>query len=390
MKNPIALIIGTRPEGIKMIPVYHAFKKAGIPVVLCSTAQHQHLLDEIFSLFDVYPDFQLGVGKAHQDLFHITANGLLAIQQFIRDINPSWIGVQGDTTTAFAAALAAFYESIPVIHVEAGLRTPTIKLPFPEEFNRRAIDMLAKIHCAPHDDAVNRLCEERIEQSAIVKTGNTVVDALHLIKSKIEDGSICPSPTLVDAIQKKQYRQSVLITTHRRESFGRGIRAILQTVKNMAIAFPDIRFFYPYHPNPNVLEALKEIDLASVENILLSAPLAYQDLVYLLLNVDWVATDSGGIIEEAVTLCKPVLIMRNETERMEAVDAGAAQLVGTDAPTIFAAMQKLARGESSFKQVPHLYGDGDAAQKIIQAFLRVENQHLQRRQPLVTTAATAF
>lgn len=366
MKNPVLLVIGTRPEGIKMIPVYFALKKAQIPVLLCSTAQHTNLLDEVFTLFDVKPDIELSVMKVGQDLFHITESVLNKMKDLIRSIKPSWVVVQGDTTTAMAAAMAAFYERIPIAHVEAGLRTASIHSPFPEEFNRRVIGMIANLHCVPTTLAMNNLLSEKIDKSNIVHTGNTVVDALYMIREKILTHEIEIDPAIKAIVaSKKIYRQLVLLTIHRRESFGQDIRTILNVVKELALAHPDVLFFYPYHPNPNVMAALDDVDLKDIPNICLSKPVAYKELVYILLHVDWVATDSGGICEESVSLGKPVIILRNETERIEAVWERAAKLVGTQREKLFTAMKQMIEKPMNQNQPRSIYGDRYAAQKIV-------------------------
>ncbi|HEX2978504.1 MAG TPA: UDP-N-acetylglucosamine 2-epimerase (non-hydrolyzing) [Candidatus Babeliales bacterium] len=367
--NPILLVIGTRPEGIKMIPLYFQLKKALMPVILCATNQHTDLLQEVFDIFQVKPDVELSIMRPGQDLFHITTETLEKIKPVFEKFQPSWVVVMGDTTTAMAASLAAFYCQIPVAHVEAGLRTSTIYAPYPEELNRRIISTITGLHFAPTSLAVGNLLAERADRRAVVHTGNTVVDALFMLKEKIINGAIEVDQQLKMAVEQKdiKYRQLVLVTAHRRESFNGGIANILRAVKNAALENPDILFFYPYHPNPNVLKAIEQEGITNIHNIYLCKPLSYKNLVYLLLNVDWVATDSGGICEEAVSLGKKVLILREETERMEAVWAGLATLIGTQYENIFEAIKKMISQAHNSSTMQTIYGDGHAAEKMVSA-----------------------
>ncbi len=252
--HPIVLIIGTRPEGIKMAPVYHALKKANLPVVIISTLQHDQLLRDVLKVFDVTPDFELNIMRLGQDLFYITQSVLQKTKEIYKQINPAFVLVQGDTTSSMAAALSAFYLHIPVGHIEAGLRTDDIHEPFPEEMNRRVISTIAKYHFAPTQTALENLLAHGIHHSKVFNTGNTVVDALRIIKEKINSGvcsidsTICKQVTLA----KKQHKKIMLLTAHRRESFNGGIEQILQTVKNELQNNDDLICFYPYHPNPHV------------------------------------------------------------------------------------------------------------------------------------------
>lgn len=377
MSGSILMIIGTRPEGIKMIPLYHALKKANLPVLLCSSNQHHELLQEVFTIFDVRPDIEFSVMKPGQDLFHITTATLENIKSVLIKHSPSWVVVQGDTTTAMAAAVSAFYLHIPVAHLEAGLRTDSIKSPFPEEFNRRTISTLASIHFAPTALAASNLLAERIDRSSIIITGNTVVDALHVMREKFRKKELIVDQRLNELVaqRKVRFEQLVLVTAHRRESFGAGMINIVSAVKKMASERPDILFFYPYHPNPAVLRALEQVDLTQSKNIVLCKPLSYANLVYLLLEVDWVATDSGGICEEAVSLGKPVLILRNETERMEAVWNGNAKLTGTDYDQLLYYMNMQADAVKVKTKNNTIYGNGTACEKIVTIFQRfLENK----------------
>ncbi len=375
MTKPIVLIIGTRPEGIKMVPVYFALKRAQLPVVICSTTQHNELLSEVFDLFDIIPDFQLDIMRSGQDLFHVTNAVLERVKKVFNEVDPSLVMVQGDTTSTMAAALAAFYMHIPVAHVEAGLRTPSIEYPFPEELNRRVVSLIATLHFAPTAQAVGNLLAERIDRSCVFYTGNTVVDTLRIMKNKIEKDESFISENIRTAVQrcKKNNRQLVLLTAHRRESFTGGIKNILTATKECAQKRTDLCFFYPYHPNPQVLKAIEEVNVKDCDSIILSKPISYKDLVYVLLHADWVATDSGGICEEAVSLQKQVLILRNETERMEGVWGGFAHLVGTKTSNIIKHMLKIANmkkkelttAQSIFGGA--IFGDGYASEKIVTA-----------------------
>jgi UDP-N-acetylglucosamine 2-epimerase (non-hydrolysing) len=368
--NPILLIIGTRPEGIKMMPLYFELKKSSIPVMICATNQHTDLLQEVFGIFQVKPDIELSIMKPGQDLFHITSATLEKIKPILEQVRPSWVVAMGDTTTAMAASLAAFYSHIPVAHVEAGLRTSTIYAPYPEELNRRVISTITSLHFAPTSLAVGNLLSERIDRQAIIHTGNTVVDALLTLKEKINNQEIEIDENLKKRVEQKniRYRQLVLVTAHRRESFKGGIANILRAIKTATLKHKDVLFLYPYHPNPNVLKAIEQEEIAQIENIYLCRPLSYTNLVYLLLNVDWVATDSGGITEEAVSLGKKTLILREETERMEAVWSGYAIMVGTNYEKILKAIEHMISREHNLSNMQTIYGDGHAAQKMVAAF----------------------
>lgn len=376
--RPIVLMVGTRPEAIKMIPVYFAFKKAGLPVLLCSSGQHSTLLDSVFSLFDVKPDFSLQIMKDQQDLFYITSQVLEKTKQLFDAVKPSLILVQGDTTTTMASALAGFYLKIPIGHVEAGLRTKSIFDPYPEELNRRIATLITQYHFAPTAHAVANLMAERIDKSTIYLTGNTVVDALRIVKEHIQNKKIAISKSIETFVaDAKQQRQSiVLLTTHRRESFNGGIEQILHAIKQCALMHEKIIFYYPVHPNPLVRAAVKKSNIATIKNIVLSEPIEYGDLVYLLDNAEWIATDSGGICEEAVSLAKRVLILRNDTERPEAILSGYATLTGTDAKNILHAMQQLLCNKQEIYSTKSPFGDGYAAQKITKILHENFNTHV--------------
>lgn len=364
--QPVLIVVGTRPEGIKMMPVYLALQKEGIPVVLCSTSQHDQLLTEVFEVFQVKPDYELKIMKPGQDLFHITTTVLERIKEVYAQVNPAVVLVQGDTTTVMAASLAAFYSHIPIGHIEAGLRTGDRYAPYPEEANREIIGLLASYHFAPTANSMANLLAEGKSRTSVFCTGNTVVDALSYIEQKIMQGALLPRLDLERAVagcaisgQKK-----ILLTAHRRESFDGGITRILKTVKKVAKERPDLFFFYPYHPNPAVKTAMQEADFHATDNIFLTEPLTYKDLVYLLLSVDMVATDSGGIQEEAVSLGKPVAVLRDKSERMEGVWDGLATLVGTDEEKLYN-MLMMCHKSTKHMAKKFIYGDGYAAQKIV-------------------------
>lgn len=366
--GPIILIIGTRPEGIKMAPVYHALKKAGYSVVTVCTMQHDRLLTDVLELFNIVPDYTLDVMRLGQDLFYLTQAVLQKTKKIFSDLAPSLVLVQGDTTSSMAAALAAFYLHIPVGHIEAGLRTDDLYAPFPEEMNRRVISVIAQYHFAPTQHALSQALSYGVNQDQIFCVGNTVVDALHIITQLIEHD---PNRIRADiaaqvALSKQAGKKIVLLTMHRRESFGDPMVRVLHTVKRIAMENPDIIWIYPYHPNPQVLSALEQVCLQDIPNIVLLEPLSYLNMVYLLNASDLVLTDSGGVQEEAVSLLKPVLVLREKTERMEGVVAGLAHVVGTDPQRIQQTLSAVLFGNTCHAiDAAHTYGDGRAAQKIV-------------------------
>jgi UDP-N-acetylglucosamine 2-epimerase (non-hydrolysing) len=380
MTSPIILIIGTRPEGIKMMPLYFALKKAHLPVIICSTTQHSELLDEVFQLFNVTPEFRLDIMKPGQDLFHITQEGLNKTKAIFLKVNPTLVLVQGDTTSSMSAALSAFYLGIPVGHVEAGLRTDDIRIPFPEEMNRRFISMIAHYHFAPTAQNVANLLAEGICREKIFCTGNTVVDALRLIREQISNGTMPIDPVIMKKVDECRQlgKQIILLTTHRRESFNGGIESILTAVKEFAQTTPDVCIFYPFHLNPKVLEAIEKTKIIKTPNIFMSKPLAYKELVYILMHADLIATDSGGIQEEAISLGKPVLVLREKTERVEGLWEGLAVLVGCNAATILYHLRRFINAADQQERVPStMYGDGYAAQKIAQILINKRSQLMQ-------------
>lgn len=375
---PVLLIIGTRPEGIKMAPVYHALERAGIPTVVCSTMQHNQLLTEVLELFEITPDISLNIMRSGQDLFYLTQAVLQKTKETYRAIQPSLVLVQGDTTSSMAAAMAAFYLGISIGHVEAGLRTDDIQVPFPEEMNRRLISMISTYHFAPTPAAVANLLAHGVMQEKIFCTGNTVVDALYSIQEKINSRAVTIRSDIKNRVisSKQKGHDIALLTVHRRESFDGPLENILRTVKEWAMAHTDTDWFYPYHPNPRVVQAIRTIGLMDIPNLYLCEPVSYKELVYLLDVAAYVLTDSGGIQEEAVSLGKPVLVLREKTERMEGVLIGGAYVVGTDPEAIRVGMEWAVSYPRRVKrELSHVYGDGHAAERIV-AFIQAQYDQL--------------
>lgn len=382
-ESPVVLIVGTRPEGIKMAPVYHALKRAGIATVLCCTSQHTDLLDEVFKLFEIEPDIRLDIMRPGQDLFYVTQAVLQKTKEVFLSVQPSLVLVQGDTTSSMAASLAAFYLGIPVGHIEAGLRTDDVFLPFPEEMNRRAVSTMATYHFAPTPAAVAHLLRMGISNDRIFCTGNTIVDALHMIREKIQHNQVAIRSDIKERVQAAQNagKKVALLTVHRRESFNGPIESILQTVKEWTQSHPNVMWIYPYHPNPNVISAISALSLKNLDSLYLCEPLSYQELVYILDAANYVLTDSGGIQEEAVSLAKPVLVLREKTERMEGVFVGGARIVGHDKEAIIKGMEWASSfSTGSFRSHEQIYGDGHAAEKIV-AFVQAQHDQFISEEP---------
>lgn len=360
----IMVIFGTRPEAIKMAPVIHALHEhPEFTPIVCVTAQHREMLDQVLALFSITPDIDLDLMQQGQDLPSLTARVLTMLDPVLAQHTPDAILVQGDTTTTFAAALAAFYRKIPVGHIEAGLRTGDIHSPFPEEMNRLLTTRLAHWHFAPTPYNKDTLIKEGVNPDTIHVTGNPVIDALLEIKQRIESKA-CSKKTL-GWIEKYQ-RPYILVTGHRRESFGEGFESICQALKQLATTHPELDIIYPVHLNPQVQEPVNRI-LGGTDNVHLIAPLDYEAFVAAMTNALFILTDSGGVQEEAPSLGKPVLVMRDKTERIEALEAGV-RLVGTDMETIINECEKLLGDEKYFQQLAgaiNPYGDGTAATKII-------------------------
>lgn len=365
----LLLVFGTRPEAIKMAPLIEQFKKHNLDFKVCVTAQHRQMLDQVLELFEIYPDYDLDIMGKSQSLSDITSAILQKIQPVIDDYHPTTIFVHGDTATTLATSLAAYYNRIDVAHIEAGLRTHNIYSPWPEEGNRRLTGVIARYHFAPTQTTRDNLLNEGVAQDQIYITGNTVVDALLLAIQKIDR-----NPTLLDKLNRQfDYLANcriVLITGHRRENFGNGFENICQAVSELAAAFPDVQFVYPVHLNPNVREPVNRL-LNGKDNIHLIEPLDYFSFVHLMRLSTIILTDSGGIQEEALSLGKPVLVMRDTTERPEAVQAGTVKLVGTSSQTIVNAVRQLLTDEEEYQKMAEAhnpYGDGAASHRIVSIF----------------------
>ena len=365
--KPIILVVGTRAEAIKLIPLYLALKKEKINALLCGTFQHSDMLDQVCQIFDVIPDFNLNVMKHGQDLFYLNTVILEKTKEVYKQTDTALVLVHGDTTTTMAAAMAAFYLHIPIGHVEAGLRTGNMQSPFPEEMNRRVVGQIADYHFAPTAFSAANLLSEGVKRERVYCTGNTIVDALLQMKDKISKNEILIDEKIKSLMQacKEKKQKTMLLTAHRRESFDGGLLRIFGAIKKFAQAHSDVFIFYPVHPNPNVLSAVKESGIESVKNIYTCDPLFYKELVYLLLNVDFVATDSGGIQEEAVSLGKKVLVLRDITERWEGVWDGSEKLVGTDPELILTGLDEFYSLDQTDNEMSTVYGDGHACRRIV-------------------------
>lgn len=359
----ILLAFGTRPEAIKMAPVIRALEAhPNLQPVTCVTAQHRHMLDQILGLFDIAPEFDLDLMQPDQDLAKLSARILENLTPVLRQVKPDAVLVQGDTTTTFMAALASFYLQVPVGHIEAGLRTGDLQAPFPEEANRVLTSRLARWHFAPTENNREALIREGIPTDQIHKTGNTVIDALHWMQARIERGE---SSNETQELLSQFNRPFILVTGHRRESFGHGFESICQALKSVSENHPDLDIVYPVHLNPNVQEPVLRL-LGSRPNIHLIDPLGYEPFTALMGRSQLVITDSGGVQEEAPALGKPVLVTRNKTERTEALDAGV-RLVGTDQDAIGSEVDRLLNDPSYYQKMSNAvnpYGDGTAASRI--------------------------
>ena len=367
----VLLVFGTRPEAIKMAPLVKAFEaEPSIISKVCVTAQHREMLDQVLDMFEIKPDYDLDIMKPGQDLFDVTSNVLLGLKNVLSDFQPDIVLVHGDTSTTSSAALAAFYSKVKVGHVEAGLRTGDIYSPWPEEANRQITGVLANYHFAPTTTSQDNLLRENKNPKDIIVTGNTVIDALFLALDKIEKNE-----TLKNQIIEKinsEYKLSddkkiILVTGHRRENHGQGFINICEALKTIATNNPDIDIVYPVHLNPNVQKPVNEI-LSNTPNVYLINPLQYESFLYLMNKSYFIITDSGGVQEEAPSLGKPVLVMRDTTERPEALDAGTVKLVGTNKELIIKEAQKLLDDEDEYNTMAKAhnpYGDGKACEKIV-------------------------
>ena len=381
MKKKVMLVFGTRPEAIKMAPLVKAFQKhpEEVETVVCVTGQHREMLDQVLRIFNVVPDYDLNIMKSGQDLYDITSRVVLGMRDVLKESQPDVVLVHGDTTTSMAAALAAFYLQIPVGHVEAGLRTHNIYSPWPEEMNRQITGRIATFNLSPTALSRQNLLEEGVSEDKIIVTGNTVIDALHMMVERIKSDATL-SVTLQSELKSRGYdvgrladgtRRMVLITGHRRENFGEGFKHICQAIKTLSERYPEVDFVYPMHLNPNVRRPIKEVlgdALTADNNLFFIEPLEYLDFVFLMEKSNIVLTDSGGIQEEAPGLGKPVLVMRDTTERPEALEAGTVKLVGTDYDKIVSHVSQLLDSREHYEQMSKAvnpYGDGLACSRIV-------------------------
>ncbi len=382
----IMSVFGTRPEAIKMAPLVKELAKHTdrFRSVVCVTGQHRQMLDQVLRIFDIQPDYDLDIMQQGQDLYDVTSRVLLGMRDVLRRARPDIVLVHGDTTTSTAAALAAFYEQIPVGHVEAGLRTHDIYSPWPEEMNRQITGRIATYHFSPTPLSRANLTAEGVADEKIVVTGNTVIDALYMVVDKIKSDESLDAE-LGNVLREAGYdparlsdgRRMVLITGHRRENFGEGFINMCRAIKHLTERYPEVDFVYPMHLNPNVRKPIHEVfgeDLTNLGNMFFIEPLEYLSFVYLMEKADVVLTDSGGIQEEAPGLGKPVLVMRDPTERPEALSAGTVRLVGTDYDRIVGEVSRLLDDESAYEAMSRAvnpYGDGKACGRIIEALDRV-------------------
>ncbi len=367
-KKKILTVFGTRPEAIKMAPLVHALANdERFEAKCCVTAQHREMLDQVLELFEIEPDYDLNLMKAGQSLNDVTARILLELKPVLQDFKPDVVLVHGDTATTFAASLAAYYEQIEVGHVEAGLRTGNIYSPWPEEANRKLTGALTKYHFAPTETSQNNLLKENTNPADISITGNTVIDALLMVKDKIDNDAALNEQLAAQFPMLKEDKKLILVTGHRRESFGGGFERICEALARTAKDNPDAQVLYPVHLNPNVREPVNRI-LSNVDNVHLIEPQQYLPFIYLMSRAHIILTDSGGIQEEAPSLGKPVLVMRDTTERPEAVAAGTVKLVGTDVDKIVTGLEVLLKDEEAYKAMSFAhnpYGDGLACQRIL-------------------------
>jgi UDP-N-acetylglucosamine 2-epimerase (non-hydrolysing) len=369
MMMKVLSVFGTRPEAIKMAPVVKALGAApGIESKVCVTAQHREMLDQVLNLFEIEPDYDLDLMRPGQTLSALSSRILEGLTPVLSDFQPDLVLVHGDTTTTFMATLCAFYQGIPVGHVEAGLRTGNLQSPWPEEGNRKLTACIADIHFAPTRSAEQNLLNEGVPKDRITITGNTVIDALFLIKNRLEEDANLLKASADRFPMVVSERKVVLITGHRRENFGGGFHRICNAILRLSSRFPEVDFIYPMHLNPNVREPVLEL-LSGIENIHLIKPQDYSPFVYLMTKAHVILTDSGGIQEEAPSLGKPVIVMRDTTERPEAVEAGTVRIVGTGEDAIVDAVVELLVDDSEYEKMSmanNPYGDGRAAQKIVE------------------------
>ena len=376
----IMLVFGTRPEAIKMAPLVKEFQQRPdeFQTIICVTGQHREMLDQVLHIFEITPDYDLNIMKQGQDLYDVTARVLLGMRDVLKEARPDVVLVHGDTTTSTAAALAAFYQQIPVGHVEAGLRTHNISSPWPEEMNRQLTGRMATYHFAPTPLSRQNLLSEGVQASHITVTGNTVIDALYMVVDKIKRDKVLDTE-LENLLKQSGYdvnrlndgKKLVLITGHRRENFGDGFISMCRAIKTLTEKYPEVDFVYPMHLNPNVRKPIHEVfgeDLSGLGNMFFIEPLEYLSFVYLMEKSTIVLTDSGGIQEEAPGLGKPVLVMRDTTERPEALEAGTVKLVGTDYDKIVGEVSALIDDQVYYDRMSKAvnpYGDGKACERIV-------------------------
>ena len=377
----VMLVFGTRPEAIKMAPLVKEFEKhpESFETIVCVTGQHRQMLDQVLQLFDIKPQYDLNIMKQGQDLYDVTARVLVGMRDVLKEAQPDVVLVHGDTTTSMAAALAAFYQQIPVGHVEAGLRTHNIYSPWPEEMNRQITGRIAEYNFAPTPLSRQNLLEEKVNESSITVTGNTVIDALYWVVNKIKDDKSL-NDELTNKLKSAGYdinrlndgKKLVLITGHRRENFGDGFINMCTAIRDLTNKYPDVDFVYPMHLNPNVRKPIHEVfgeDLSNLGNMFFIEPLEYLEFVFLMEKCTIVLTDSGGIQEEAPGLGKPVLVMRDTTERPEALDAGTVKLVGTNYDKIVAEVSMLIEDNNYYDKMSKAvnpYGDGLDCGRIVE------------------------
>ncbi len=379
----VLFIFGTRPEAIKLTPVIHALKKAEQEffVKVCVTAQHREMLDQMLKIFDITPDHDLNIMRENQSLFDVTVEELKQLEKVLNMENPDIVLVQGDTTTTFTASLAAYYSKIRVGHIEAGLRSGNKFSPFPEEINRGLTAQLADLHFAPTEKAKDNLIKERIDRDKVFITGNTVIDTLLMTIEKQKDRR---SEEYFNRKFRENYgirfngQKVIPITSHRRESFGEDSESICQGIKKVAENNPDVLMIYPLHHNPNIKKTAKRI-LNGIKNIHLIEPLDYFSFIWVLSRAYLIMTDSGGVQEEAPSLGKPVLVMRNVTERTEGIEAGTAKLIGTDREKIFSETMRLLHDKKAYRKMAKAnnpYGDGKSSEKIMNILKRKLNENI--------------
>jgi UDP-N-acetylglucosamine 2-epimerase (non-hydrolysing) len=368
----VLIVFGTRPEAIKMAPLVKEFQKnqESFETKICVTAQHRTMLDQVLDLFQITPDYDLNIMKPGQGLYNVTSSILLKIKPILESFNPDVVLVHGDTTTTFATSLAAYYQKIKIGHVEAGLRTGDLYSPWPEEGNRKLTGVMANYHFSPTETSKKNLLNEGVDESKIMVTGNTVIDALQLVVRNIDNNEYLRSKiekTIFQSGFKELGFKFILVTGHRRENFGQGFLNICEALKVLAKNNPDISILYPVHLNPNVRKPVNDL-LSSVSNIKLVEPFQYEEFIYLMSKAYLILTDSGGIQEEAPSLGKPVLLMRDATERPEAVEMGTVKLVGSDQNNIVKEVQNLLDDSSEYQRMSKAhnpYGDGNASKKIL-------------------------